>query len=188
MEKYFKKISYNSPVILTFVFISFFALVLNYITGGVTNRLFFSVYRSSMLSPLFYVRLFGHVLGHASWDHFTGNILLILVIGPMIEEKYGSKRLLIMILFTAFITGVFNVVFFNTGLLGASGIVFMLILLSSITKMTEQKIPLTLILVGIAYIGSEIVQGAISSDNISHITHIIGGFCGGIFGFISNKK
>ena len=107
MGKYFKKISYNSPVILTFVFISFFALVLNYITGGVTNRLFFSVYRSSMLSPLFYVRLFGHVLGHASWDHFTGNILLILVIGPMIEEKYGSKRLLIMILFTAFITGVF---------------------------------------------------------------------------------
>ena len=78
--------------------------------------------------------------------------------------------------------------FFNTGLLGASGIVFMLILLSSITGMTEQKIPLTLILVGVAYIGSEIVQGAISNDNISHITHIIGGFCGGSFGFISNKK
>lgn len=47
-----------------------------------------------MLSPLFYVRLFGHVLGHASWDHFTGNILLILVIGPMIEEKYGSKKII----------------------------------------------------------------------------------------------
>ena len=184
MGKYLKKISYNSPVILTFVFISFFALILNYITGGITNSLFFSVYRGSMLSPLFYIRLFGHVLGHANWE----NILLILVIGPMIEEKYGSKKLLIMILFTAFITGVFNIVFFNTGLLGASGIVFMLILLSSITGMTEQKIPLTLILVGIAYIGSEIVQGVISTDNISHISHIIGGICGGTFGFISNKK
>ena len=42
-----KKIQYNSPVILTFAIVSFGALLLNMITNGWSNRLLFSVYRSS---------------------------------------------------------------------------------------------------------------------------------------------
>ena len=38
----------------------------------------------------FFVRLFGHVLGHAGWDHFIGNMLLFLVIAPSLEERYGG--------------------------------------------------------------------------------------------------
>ena len=80
-----KKLQYNSPVILTFFLLSLGVLVLDWITGGWTTLHAFCVYRSSMADPLFYVRLFGHVLGHAGFDHFLGNMLLLLVIGPPLE-------------------------------------------------------------------------------------------------------
>lgn len=186
--KSLRKIEYNSPVILTFTLISFLSLLLGYVTNFFSTQLVFMVYRGSLLDPLFYVRLFTHVLGHSNWEHYMGNFMIILLIGPMLEEKYGSKRLMIMILFTAFVTGLINVVFFNTALLGASGIAFMMILLSSIVNMRGRGIPLTLILVGIVYIGNEVMNGIFSNDNVSQITHIIGGLCGCMLGYYFNKK
>ena len=102
-------------------------------TNGWSTMNLFCVYRSSWRDPLGYIRLFGHVLGHANWEHFLNNMLLLLVVGPPMEEKYGSIPLLKGILFTALVTGVLQCILFpNTGLLGASGIVFMLIMLSSL--------------------------------------------------------
>lgn len=49
------------------------------------QRLSFFAGRSAV-----FVRLFGHVLGHAGWDHFIGNMLLFLVIAPPLEERYGG--------------------------------------------------------------------------------------------------
>lgn len=184
----FKKIQYNSPVILTFTLISLFALILGYLTQGVSTTLLFAVYRSSPKDPLTYVRLFTHVLGHASFDHYFNNIINILLIGPLLEEKYGSKNMLIMIITTALVTGILNVILFDTGLLGASGVVFMLILLSSFVNLSKGKIPFTLILVVIIFLGREIYSGIIFSDNISRITHVAGGICGAIMGYVLNYR
>lgn len=182
-------ISFNSPVILGFTFLCFIALILNYITRGTTNRMFFSIYRSSPWNPLFYIRLFGHVFGHAGWDHFLGNITLILVVGPLLEEKYGSVNLSLVILLTALITGVLNLFLFpGTQLLGASGVVFACIMLSSMTSITEGSIPVTFILVAFIYIGSQIFDGIFVRDNVSHLTHIMGGVVGVVMGYILNKK
>lgn len=182
MKNILKKIDYNSPVVLSFAFISFLVLVLGFLTNGWTTRAFFSVYRTSFGDLFGYVRLFGHVLGHANLSHYVNNMMMLLLIGPMLEEKYGSKLLLEMILITALITGVLNNILFPTGLLGASGIVFMMIILSSITSVKEGMLPLTLIVVVILYLGDQIMAGILSADNISQLTHIIGGVCGGIFG------
>lgn len=187
--KFLKKIDYNSPVILTFTFVSFFVLLLNYATSGVSNNLLFSTYRSPISDPLMYVRLFGHVLGHANWEHYIGNMLLFLVVGPQLEERYGSKKLLVMIIITAVVTGLLNsLLFANVAVVGASGVVFMLILLSSVTSIKEDKIPLTLILVAIAYIGREITNGIVSKDSISQLSHIAGGVCGCLFGYFFNRN
>lgn len=186
--KILKKIDYNSPIILSFVFLSFIVLILGYITKGFTTRMFFCVYRSSPLDLLTYVRLFGHVLGHANLSHYINNMMMMLLVGPMLEEKYGSKTLLEMILVTALITGLVNNMIFCTGLLGASGIVFMMIILSSVTSVKEGKIPLTLIVVVILYLGEQVAAGIFSADNISQLTHIVGGICGGVFGMMMNKK
>ena len=77
------ELQYNSPVILTFFLLSLLVLFLDQWTDGWTTMHLFCVYRSSLKDPLFYIRLFGHVLGHASWDHFLNNMLLLLVVGPV---------------------------------------------------------------------------------------------------------
>lgn len=179
-----KKIDYNSPVILSFVIISFISLILGYLTGGLSTSLLFSVYRSSPLNPLTYVRLFGHVLGHADINHFISNMTLFLVIGPMLEEKYGSRQLLLMFAMTAAVTGLIEIIFIpKGGLLGASGIVFMMIILSSITSVKNGTIPLTMILVAFFYLGSQVVSGIFVRDNVSQLCHIIGGIMGCVYGF-----
>lgn len=183
------RIDYNAPVVLCFFFLSFTALLLNFLTGGFTNRLLFSVYRAPLSSPFTWLRFSGHVLGHASLEHFAGNMMLFLAVGPMLEEKYGSRQLLAVILVTAFLSGLIYFIFFpGTGLLGASGIVFMMILLSSLSGMKDGKIPLTLLLVGLLYFGRELCGIVFVHDNVANLAHIIGGLCGTAAGFIMDKQ
>lgn len=183
------KVSFNSPVVLTFSIICLAALLLNFLTKGWANRTLFSVYRSSFLNPLTYFRVFGHVFGHADWEHFLGNITLILVVGPLLEEKYGSWNMGAIMLSTALVTGLVHILFFpNIMLLGASGIVFAFILLSSITSIKDGSIPMTFILVAVIYIGEQVFQGLFVKSNISNLTHIIGGILGATFGYIMNKN
>ena len=185
----FRKIDYNSPVVLSYFFLSAALLVLGYMTHGYSTGVFFSIYRTSFLDPLLYLRLFTHVLGHANFTHFINNFLLLLIVGPILEEKYGSKRLLTMMLFTAVITGLVNIFLFpQTALLGASGIVFMCILLASITNFKSNTLPLTFLLVLVIYLGQELYSALHAKDNISHLTHIIGGICGAAFGFRGNNR
>ena len=187
--KFLRRIQYNSPVVLTFAFISFAVLLMGYFTNGYTTEMFFSVYRSSWLSPLTYVRLFGHVLGHADLSHLAGNMTLFLLLGPILEEKYGSTSLVEMFAIVAVVTGLINMIFFpGTALLGSSGIVFMMIVLSSVTSVGRGKIPMTLIVVAILYLGQEVYDGLFTSDNISHLSHIIGGVCGCAFGFTRKRR
>ncbi len=181
-------LQYNAPVTLTFVLVSFVAVLLGYLTRGEITRLIFCTYRSSLSNPMTYLRLFTHVLGHADWSHFTGNMVLFLVLGPLLEEKYGSVPILKMIAITAVISGLIYMIFFpNSALLGASGIVFMMIVLSSVAGMKNGKIPLTLILVVLIYLGGEVTDSLKASDGIAHLAHIAGGFCGAVFGFLMVK-
>lgn len=183
----FRRIQYNAPVVLTFFFLSLGVLILGTVTDGRTNTLFFSVYASSWTSPFTYVRLFGHVLGHSGITHWTGNMTLFLLLGPILEEKYGSRGLFIMMLIVAVVTGLINMVFFpGIALMGASGIVFMMMILSSVVSVRRGEIPMTLIIVAVIYLGQEVYDGLFTTDNISHLSHIIGGACGCIFGFTRN--
>ena len=179
-----KKISWNSPVVLSFALVSSLALTANIITNGLANGLFFSVYKSSFTDPLFYVRLFGHVLGHANLEHYTSNMILFLLVGPLLEEKYGSQRFLSIIAIVALVTGLVHIFLpGRSALLGASGVDFALILLASVTgSRTGNAIPLTLIIVAIIYIGQQVYQGLTTADNISQLTHIIGGSIGAVYG------
>jgi len=174
---------YNSPVILTYLFLSLGAWFLNHITRGKTNKLFFSCYRSSLLNPLTYIRLFTHAIGHKDLDHLIHNFLFILLVGPMIEEKYGSIPLIIMFAITSFVIALFNIIFNDYCILGASGNVYMLIVLSSFSNITEGKIPLTLILILIFYITGEIKKSILEGNKkVYHDGHLIGAICGILFG------
>jgi rhomboid protease GluP len=182
------RIQYNAPVILTFTLISTAILILDQLPGSdLTRRLFASYPTFNPESLLDYFRLFAHIIGHKNWTHLMGNFSFILLIGPMVEEKYRSGPMLVMILITALITSVLNIVFFSTGLMGASGIVFMLILLSSFTNFRAGQIPLTFILIVILFLTKEITN-AFANDNISQFAHVIGGICGSTFGLLFTKE
>ncbi|MBQ5443835.1 MAG: hypothetical protein IIU29_01500 [Erysipelotrichaceae bacterium] len=48
--------------------------------------------------------------------------------------------------------------------------------------------PITLILVALLWLGQEIYNGILSADNISQITHIIGGVSGAALGLIFKNR
>ncbi len=181
------RLKYNSPVVLTFALVCtgiYFADI--FLAGNLMN--FFSVgNRISWSDPSSVLSLFSHIFGHASLDHLLGNMTFILLLGPIIEEKYGSKFTLFMILVTGLITGLINVMFFDTGLLGASGIVFMLILLVSFTNVKRGELPITFILVALLFVGKEVLH-SLQADQVSQMAHIIGGACGSLFGFIGKSN
>lgn len=182
--QHMKRIRFNSPVILTFAIVSGIVLALSYITGGWIRDRFFTCYMTSFLDPLLYLRLFTHVLGHQNLSHYTGNMMMFLLIGPILEEKYGSKRVLEIIGIVAVVTGLIHILLFpHMGLLGASGVVFAFILLASVTgTRSSNDIPLTMLIVAVIYIGQELYSGLVLSDNISQLTHIIGGCLGAVYG------
>jgi len=182
-------LQYNAPVTLTFAMICFCVLIADIITDGASTMKYFCVYRSSLSDILTYPRFFTHVLGHSGFAHFSSNITLMLVLGPTLEERYGSRTLLTTIITTAFISGVIQWFFFpGTGLMGASGIVFMMIIMASLGGMRGGGIPLTLILVFIIYVGGEIYDSFVVSDNVSQLTHVIGGICGAVLGIMGRRK
>ena len=183
------KVTFNSPLILGFAAICFVALLLNFITKGNSNKLLFMTYHSSLTSPMTYVRFFTYVFGHSGWQHFIGNMAYILLLGPMLEEKYGSPQILLVMAITALITALFNYIFFqNVALCGASGICFAFILLTSFTNVKMGEIPLTFILVALIYLGQQVYDGIMVQNNISNMSHIIGGIVGSVTGFLLNMK
>ena len=100
MKKRSITILYNSPVILTFALLSLLALGLGKLTDGWTTQNLFCVYRSSLTDWLTYPRFFLHVLGHPDFAAYCSNIVILLVVGPMAEERFGGKRILLAIALT----------------------------------------------------------------------------------------
>lgn len=183
------KITFNAPIVLVFSLVCLIATILNYVTLGKATDMVFSTYHSSLLSPMTYIRLFTHVFGHADWSHFISNMAYILLLGPMLEEKHGSMKVLQVMMLTSVVTGIVNYVFFwNTALCGASGVVFAFIIMSSFTRFREGEIPITFILVAAIYLGQQIYDGIVIKDNISNMAHIVGGIVGGMLGFSLNRK
>lgn len=183
------RITYNAPVIISFALLCTGILLFDMYTPGALNMSLAVGNQVNWSDPMSVANLFTHVVAHSDMNHLLGNMTFILLLGPLVEEKYGSLNTLLMIILTALITGLLNVSFFSTGLLGASGIVFMLILLASFANAKEGEIPLTFILVAILFLGKEVWM-ALSDDRISQFAHIIGGICGAFFGFsgIFRKK
>ena len=169
--------TYNAPVVLSFAL----AAVAVHLLGDGLKQYFVMRPRLDGMADFF--ALFSHILGHGNWDHLLSNFMLILLVGPILEERHGSTSLLSMILITALVTSILNLLFFKTYVLGASGIAFMFILLASTANIKHREIPLTFIAIAVLYLGGELVN-AFSEDQISQMAHIVGGIAGAAFGFL----
>ena len=188
MKKATIKLQYNSPVVLSFALISLVVLWFDIFTGGKSTYALFSVYGSGFADIGTYPRFVLHVLGHADYSHYLSNMMFILVLGPPLEERYGSRPLFWAIFLTALVSGMIHWLFFpKIILMGASGIVFMMIAMASLSGMKNGCIPITLVLVLLLYLGGEIIDGITLRDNISQLSHIVGGLCGTALGMSMRK-
>lgn len=188
-EEIMTKFDYNSPVILTYFFICLIILLIDKLCKGKFSATFFTTYKNdSLLNPLTYFKLISHSLGHTDWDHLYSNFIKILLIGPLIEEKYRSINLLIAMIITSLIIGIINKLFGKGGILGASGVAYMLILLSSFVNMENGKIPITLTLIILFFVVDEVIKlFRRKKDGVSHLGHITGAICGVVFGILTLK-
>lgn len=77
---------------------------------------------------------------------------------------------------TALVSGFLQCVLFpSSALLGASGIVFMLIMLSSLAGSRNGSIPITLILVGALYLSQQVYDILFVQDNVANFISTLSG-------------
>jgi GlpG protein len=187
MKRFLSLFEYNSPVILTFSLIAVSIFALDSVLPQDINYTLFTYYGG--VKVIDFVRLFLWPFGHASISHLLGNFTFILLIGPMLEEKYGSKLMMIAMLVTTLVIGIIHAIFFSGGILGASGIVFMMIIMTSFTGVKQSgKIPVTFICIAALYLGQEVYRGLFTENNVSEISHIIGGITGIFFAKAHQKN
>ena len=179
------KIKYNAPVVLTYAIVSI--CVLFFSRTGLLVKTFSSPAHLSFSDPYFYIRLISYIFAHVNWEHLMGNLMIILLVGPLLEEKYGSGKLLEMVLITAVSTALLNTVLFSNSLIGGSGIAFMLILLGSFSNITSKEIPLTFLIIAVLFIGNELIS-TLKIDRISQFSHLAGGFVGSGYGFLRGGR
>ena len=106
-----------------------------------------------------------------------------------LEEKYGPSKIFEVIGITALVTGLVNWFFFpNVALCGASGVVFAFILLISFANVRSGEIPVTVILVALIFLGEQVYDGIFIRDNVSNLSHVLGGFVGAVAGYNLNLR
>lgn len=181
------KLRYNAPVVLTFSLLAIALLVLSTTILPRLNYHYFAIGGSiDWRSPADWFRLFSHVLGHADWAHLSGNLAFVLLLGPILEARFGGRTMLLLILATALATGLVNVLLFDTGLMGASGVVFMLIVLASMVDLRAGVLPLTFVLVAVIFLGREVLL-AMRADDVSQMAHFVGGAVGAGVGLLLRR-
>jgi membrane associated rhomboid family serine protease len=179
------RLTFNAPVVLGFCLIAFIVSIVSSLSIPLNYILSFDGF--SVLNPLKLATLLTYPFAHADFSHLFGNLMFLLLLGPILEEKYGSGNLALMLVLTAALSGVVMGILPGGAVMGASGIVFMFIMLVSITGCRDGEIPVTLILVALVYLGQEILN-LMDSDNVSQLGHLLGGVFGIAFGFIFKRN
>lgn len=176
------KITFNSPFVLTFALLATFVLVISLSVGGplkiltLNGNFAFTDWQS-------YVGLFLYPLSHGSITHLVSNFGIILLIAPLLEKQYKWQKLLSMSVITTLVIGIVHIILSDQGLIGASGLVFLYIVLASLSNASNKEIPLTFVLVVCMFLGQEIIN-SFQEDQVSQMAHIGGGVMAIVFRYI----
>ena len=134
-----------------------------------------------------YPRLIFYIFSTKSISMLLANTIFILMLGPSMEERYGSVVVGIMIAVSALFAGVLNACFCKTSLQGGAPIVFMMIFLNAFMTFTKKKLPISFICVIAMYIAFQCVQQG-AGGVVGVIINVAGGLCGSLFAFLTSPK
>lgn len=194
-KKFSLSVSYDAPVTLTFSLISLlvfiiFQVILKSKNGIITiGAPTMSGGESPFVfaNPLCYFRMIIHVFSAETFAVLISNLMILLLLGPVLEEYYGSVIVGIMMIVSALLSGVLNACFCKHSATGSESIVFMLILLNGFISVNKKKIPLASVFVLILFIVGQCKNG-VSDGLIIMITNIAGGLCGSLLAFMASPK
>lgn len=193
----------NAPTTVIFILLAWLVKVLN--DNSFVVLLADGTLQKSLIDQYFTLRspvnfddwvsiftLFSYVLGHADDLHLYSNLGVIFLASPMVEERLGSIRLALAMVFVAGFTGLFSVIFVSyITLKGSSGIAFMLFTLASFANVKKGYIPITFILACSLYIQTElrlalthdaVLEALGKPTNVANFSHLLGGCTGALIG------
>lgn len=186
---------YDAPVTLTFVIISllFFIFDSLILKNKITPLILSSPTTSEGTLPfeiknfLSYLRFFMYSFGGNFSLFYFANLIFILLLGPSIEEKYGSVVIGIMMVVSSVFAGVLNACFRSASMIGATSIVFMLIFLNAFLSFSKKKIPMSFVVVFGVYIVFNVIEPKVNVV-VELFINIAGGLCGSLFAFLASPK
>jgi len=146
--------------------------------------LLFSEYRSSPADPFTYIRFFGYVFGNTDLKKFFVTLIFFLVLGPVLEERFHGKILLIVIIVSSVVSGVLCFIFFpDIVMMDSDAVIFAFVLLSPLKALKKKELPLTFILIIIFGLCFLIYSEMIVEGNTYQITNMVGGVIGCLVGY-----
>ena len=195
------KFIFDSPVVLVFSVVSTVINITDLILKlNLSEKIFEcpgakSVPAFDFKSALSYVKLVIYPFGGENSTSFFLNIGFILLLGPVLEERYGSIMLALMIFITSLVGGVLTACVSTFGISGCGGIVFMMIILSVLSVFVKRQLPVSWIFIFALYLAFSLFSGKKISgfmpfmqNNVPVFIQLASGICGSLFGFFVCPK
>lgn len=138
-------------------------------------------------SPKALLGVLFHIFSYMDFNLLLCDLIFIMLLGPFMEERYGSVIIGIMIFVASLFSGVLNACFCKFPASGSTCVVFMLILLDAMMNISKKKISASSIAVLILFI---IRLYLVKNENgiIDVIIVIAGGLCGSLLAFMASPK
>lgn len=128
---------------------------------------------------------------HAGVNHILFNMYALLIFGPILEQKIGTKRFLLIYLFSGVIAAFLSSFFYELAL-GASGAIMgvigtLIILMPNLGLLLFFVVPMPLWIAGIVYAAIDLF-GIFFPSGIGNIAHLVGMGCGLLYGLYLKKQ
>lgn len=193
------KFTYDAPVTLTFSLVCIVVYLVDtfILKSYLSSSILLSPTSGSGLlpfsfsDPLSYARLFLYVFGSGSINLLLSNLVLILLLGPSIEDYYGSVIIGIMMAVSILFSGVINACFCTSALQGSAVIVFMMIFLNGFIAIAKRKLTLSFIVVFLMFTvfqWLENKQPGVVDGIVTVLINIGGGLCGSLIASLASPK
>mmetsp|Transcript_8770 Transcript_8770/g.18093 ORF Transcript_8770/g.18093 Transcript_8770/m.18093 type:complete len:211 (+) Transcript_8770:24-656(+) len=189
------QLTFSAPVLLTLCLLSGALLFSAKFSHEAMSLLPLSYYRWDRLTAN-HLRLLSWPLAHTGFPHFFHNYKMILLLGAPVEGHFGSRIMAWLCFLTSVVCALFHwCMTTNKALMGASGILYMLIGLHTVSGAggveivgKGVKVPVTFVLVCVMFLAEEVWLVGTRDDQVSHLTHVVGGVVGVVWGYRWNNK
>jgi rhomboid protease GluP len=142
-------VTFNCPITLAFLVVVFIVQLAFQTNFSDLFHNLFSVSKpfewansSSYLSLLLFV-----FSDDGKWQNISNPLLLIVLIGPIVEERVGPIQLVVAGIATTLITSLLHAILFSSNLYGPTCLAYMLVFMASYVNVRKGHAPLSFILV-----------------------------------------